>query len=99
MVRSELLDALATEYPGLRPDEIKRVADVFFDEIAQRLVDNGRVELREFGAFTTRTRNARAGRNPRTGEAVSVAAKRVLHFKPALALRARLLDDPALRSR
>ena len=47
MIRSELLAALATENPGLRPEEVARVVDVFFDEIAQRLAAGGRVELRE----------------------------------------------------
>ena len=70
MIRSELLQALAKENSGLRAEEVERVADVFFDEIAQRLAADGRVELRGFGAFSTRDRNPRRGRNPRTGEAV-----------------------------
>ena len=104
MIRSELVAALARENPGLRLeevekavgaffDEIERVADVFFDEIAQRLADDGRVELRGFGAFSTRERDSRKGRNPRTGEAVEVPAKRVPYFKPGKEMRARLNTD------
>ena len=93
MIRSELLQALAKENNGLRADEIERVADVFFDEIAQRLADDGRVELRGFGAFSTRERDSRRGRNPRTGEAVDVPAKRVPYFKPGKEMRARLNTD------
>ena len=90
MIRSELLQALAKENPGLRAEEIERVADVFFDEIGQRLADGGRVELRGFGAFSTREREPRKGRNPRTGDTVDVPGKRVPYFKPGKEMRARL---------
>ena len=90
MIRSELLQALAKENPGLRPDEIERVVDVFFDEIGHRLAQGGRVELRGFGAFSTREREPRKGRNPRTGETVEVPGKRVPYFKPGKEMRERL---------
>ena len=90
MIRSELLAALAKANPELRADDIERLVDVFFDEIAQRLAEGGRVELRGFGAFSTRERDPRKGRNPRTGEAVDVPAKRVPFFKPGKEMRARL---------
>jgi integration host factor subunit beta len=90
MIRSELVQALAQENPGLKPDEIEKAVSTFFDEIAGRLAKGGRVELRGFGAFSTRTREARKGRNPRTGEAVSVPGKRVPYFKPGKEMRARL---------
>ena len=93
MIRSELLLALAKENPGLRMEDIERVCDVFFDEIATRLASGGRVELRGFGAFSTREREARTGRNPRTGESVSVPGKRVPYFKPGKEMRARLNAD------
>ena len=93
MIRSELLQALAKDNAGLRAEEIERVADVFFDEIAQRLADSGRVELRGFGAFSTREREPRKGRNPRTGETVDVPGKRVPYFKPGKEMRARLNTD------
>jgi integration host factor subunit beta len=93
MIRSELLQALAKNNPELRADEIERVVDVFFDEISERLAKGGRVELRGFGAFSTRERDARQGRNPRTGESVSVPGKRVPYFKPGKEMRARLNAD------
>lgn len=93
MIRSELLQELARESPGLRAEEIERVVDVFFDEIAKRLAEGGRVELRGFGAFSTREREARKGRNPRTGEAVDVPDKRVPYFKPGKEMRQRLNAD------
>ncbi len=90
MIRSELLQALARENPELRAEEIERVVDIFFDEISDRLAKGGRVELRGFGAFSTREREARTGRNPRTGESVSVPGKKVPYFKPGKEMRARL---------
>jgi len=87
MIRSELLQKLASDNPELRAQEVEQVVDIFFDEIAQRLAEGGRVELRGFGAFSTREREARTGRNPRTGEAVDVPAKRVPYFKPGKEMR------------
>ena len=93
MIRSELLQALAADNSDLRPEEIEPVVSIFFDEIAKRLAEGGRVELRGFGAFSTRDREARTGRNPRTGEAVDVPAKRVPYFKPGKEMRERLNTD------
>ncbi|HSG32930.1 MAG TPA: integration host factor subunit beta [Sphingomonadaceae bacterium] len=90
MIRSELMQAVAADNPELRADEVEQVIDIFFDEIAARLAEGGRVELRGFGAFSTRERDARVGRNPRSGEAVSVPAKRVPYFKPGKEIRERL---------
>ena len=93
MIRSELLQKLANDNPELRAQEVEQVVDIFFDEIAQRLAEGGRVELRGFGAFSTREREARTGRNPRTGEAVDVPAKRVPYFKPGKEMRNALNGD------
>ena len=56
----------------------------------ERLAAGGRVEIRGFGAFSTRARDARTGRNPRTGETVDVEAQRVPYFKPGKEMRAKL---------
>lgn len=90
MIRSELLLALAKENPELRAEEVERVVDIFFDEISERLAQGGRVELRGFGAFSTREREARVGRNPRTGEHVEVEDKVVPFFKTGKEMRERL---------
>jgi integration host factor subunit beta len=92
MIRSELLQALHRDNPELRAEEVEQVVDIFFDEITERLCDGGRVELRGFGAFSTREREARQGRNPRTGETVEVPAKRVPYFKPGKEMRKRIND-------
>jgi len=90
MIRSELLQALCEDNPELRPEEVEQVVDIFFDEISARLADGGRVELRGFGTFSTRKRDARTGRNPRTGEPVKVVEKHVPYFKPGKDMRERL---------
>ena len=90
MIRSELVQRIAADHPDLTAREAEAVVTTFFDEIAGRLAADGRVELRGFGAFSTRARKGRAGRNPRTGEAVDVAAKRVPYFKPGKEMRERL---------
>jgi integration host factor subunit beta len=90
MIRSELLQALAKENPELRIEDVERALDTFFDEVCESLSEGGRVELRGFGAFSTRQRDARKGRNPRTGDAVHVPEKRVPYFKPGKEMRSRL---------
>ncbi|CAM3298662.1 MULTISPECIES: integration host factor subunit beta [Sphingomonas] len=90
MIRSELVQKIGQRNPGLNPREVELIVTIFFDEITKRLAGDGRVELRGFGAFSTRSRGARTGRNPRTGETVDVCAKRVPYFKPGKEMRARL---------
>jgi integration host factor subunit beta len=90
MIRSELVASVAESNPHLTMRDVERIVGTVFDEITSALADGRRVELRGFGAFSTRARDARTGRNPRTGTAVKVDAKRVPYFKPGKELRERL---------
>ena len=90
MIRSELVQKIAGENSDVRLEEVERIVDAFFDSIVDQLASGGRVELRGFGAFSTRQRDARTGRNPRTGEQVEVDAKKVPYFKPGKEVRERL---------
>jgi integration host factor subunit beta len=90
MIRSELVQKLCSDFPDLSQREVENVVSALFDSITEQLARGGRVELRGFGAFSTRQRDARTGRNPRTGEAVEVDAKRVPYFKPGKEMRERL---------
>ena len=90
MIRSELVQKLAEENPDLKHAEVEQIVEIFLNEITEKLAHGGRVELRGFGTFSTRAREARIGRNPRTGEPVKVEAKRVPHFKPGKEMRERL---------
>jgi integration host factor subunit beta len=81
---------IAADNPDLSSKDVERLVNSFFNAITEQLARGGRVELRGFGAFSTRQRKARVGRNPRTGDAVQVPAKRVPYFKPGKEMRERL---------
>ena len=93
MTRSELIAQLAASNPHLRQPDVELIIDTIFDEITAALARGDRVELRGFGAFSVRSRGARSGRNPRTGESVSGRAKHVPFFKSGKELRERLNAD------
>jgi integration host factor subunit beta len=90
MIRSELVQKIADQNPHLTVRDAERIVATILDSIADTLAAGGRVELRGFGAFSTRGRDGRTGRNPRTGDPVEVDAKRVPHFKAGKELRERL---------
>jgi integration host factor subunit beta len=86
MNRSDLI-AYLTRTQALPDSTARDIVHAIFDIMSKRLADGGRVELRGFGTFTTRSRKARDGRNPKSGEVVAVNAKRVPYFKPSRALQ------------
>ncbi|MDB2548394.1 integration host factor subunit beta [Paracoccaceae bacterium] len=90
MVRSELVQKLAEENPHLYQRDVERIVAAIFDEIIEAMARGDRVELRGFGAFSVKKRDYRMGRNPRTGETVSVEEKHVPFFKAGKLLRDRL---------
>ena len=90
MTRSELVELLADENPHLFHRDVERIVDTVFEEIIEAMARGDRVELRGFGAFSVKKRDARNGRNPRTGEAVDVDQKHVPFFKTGKLLRDRL---------
>jgi integration host factor subunit beta len=90
MTKSELIAALAEANPHLTGKDVETIVATIFDQISQALARGERVELRGFGAFTVKQRQARTGRNPRTGEAVPVDEKVVPFFKAGKELRSRV---------
>lgn len=90
MTKSELIQKLAEANPHLYQRDVERIVTTVFDEITEALANGDRVELRGFGAFSVKERGARVGRNPRTGESVSVAAKYIPYFKTGKQLREKL---------
>tara|TARA_B100001939_G_C16487616_1_gene424094 strand:- start:70 stop:354 length:285 start_codon:yes stop_codon:yes gene_type:complete len=90
MIRSELIQIIAEENPHLFQRDVERILNTVFEEITKAMENGERVELRGFGAFSVKQRDARVGRNPRTGEAVQVEAKNVPFFKTGKLLRDRL---------
>lgn len=90
MTRSELIKKLATRYPGMFLKDMHAIIDTIFDEIAQAMIDNRRVEIRGFGAFTVRQRKARTARNPRTNAVVKLTERLSPYFRAGKELRIRL---------
>ena len=95
MTKSELIARLAARNPHLYQRDVERIVATVFDEISKALAGGHRVELRGFGAFSVKKREPRTGRNPRTGEQVAVASKRVPYFKTGKDLRDRLNKEAA----
>jgi integration host factor subunit beta len=93
MIKSELVQAIATRNAHLYQRDVENIINAIFDEISEALAQGNRVELRGFGAFTVKNRAARTGRNPRTGESVTVDEKWVPFFKAGKELRERLNLD------
>ena len=90
MIRSELVQIIADENPHLFQRDVERIVNTVFDEITNALAKGERVVLRGFGAFSVKKRDARVGRNPRTGDSVKVDEKHVPFFKTGKLLRDRL---------
>lgn len=93
MIKSELIQLIAQQNPHLYHRDVERIINTIFDEIIVALSRGDRVELRGFGAFSVKSRNARQGRNPRTGDSVAVDAKRIPFFKTGKELRDRLNQE------
>ncbi len=98
MTKSELIAELAMANPHLRGQDVETIVATIFEEITYALARGERVELRGFGAFTVKHRDARTGRNPRTGAAVSVEEKTVPFFKAGKELRHRVNAGPPARA-
>ncbi len=90
MIRSELIQKIADENPHLYHRDVERIVNTIFEEVISAMARGDRVELRGFGAFSVKKRDARVGRNPRTGDAVEVEEKHVPFFKTGKLLRDRL---------
>ena len=90
MIRSELVLRIAAQNPHLYQRDVENVVSAILDTISDALARGDRVELRGFGAFSVKRRDARHGRNPRTGEAVSVCEKHIPVFKTGKDMRKRL---------
>jgi integration host factor subunit beta len=90
MIKSELVLKLAEKNPHLYQRDVENIVNAILDTIADALARGDRVELRGFGAFSVKKREARTGRNPRTGEAVAVSEKAIPVFKTGKEMRVRL---------
>lgn len=90
MIKSELVLRIAEQNPHLYQRDVENIVNAILEEITSALSRGDRVELRGFGAFSVKKREARVGRNPRTGETVDVDAKMIPVFKTGKEMRTRL---------
>jgi integration host factor subunit beta len=90
MIKSELVQQISAQNPHLYQRDVENIVNAILGEIVTALASGDRVELRGFGAFSVKNRPARTGRNPRTGEHVSVDKKAVPFFKTGKEMRERL---------
>jgi len=93
MIKSELVSRIAAQNPHLYQRDVENIVNTILDKITEALANGDRVELRGFGAFSVKARDARIGRNPRTGEKVAVDSKSVPFFKTGKEMRERLNPD------
>jgi len=92
MTKSELIQRLSKRYPHLYQRDIEVLVNTMFDEITKALAEGNRVELRGFGAFSVRSREARAARNPKNGAMVSVGSRSAIYFRTGKELRERITN-------
>jgi integration host factor subunit beta len=94
VTKQELIDAVGQHYPQLAGHIAEMVVNALFTGMTDALAKGERIEIRGFGSFFLTTRAARAGRNPRTGAAIAVTAKKVPRFRAGKTLRARIDGQP-----
>ena len=87
MTKSELIEKISEKVDGLSKKQTEVIIETIFESIKESLAKGGKVEIRGFGNFRLRSRNARKARNPKTGEAVNVPPKKVPYFKVGKELR------------
>ncbi|WP_456269527.1 integration host factor subunit beta [Kushneria sp. AK178] len=87
MTKSELIEQIAAQQSELSVKEVESAVRLILDDITETLAGGGRVEIRGFGSFSLHYREPRTGRNPKTGDPVSLSGKHVPHFKPGKELR------------
>ena len=90
LIKSQLIQNITDQNPHLYIKDVERIVNTIFSETKKSLAEGRRVELRGFGAFSSKKREERVGRNPRTGDSVKVEEKHVPFFKTGKNLRKRL---------
>ena len=90
MTKSELIQKITNKNSFLYQKDIYKIIDTLFNTVAKALKDGDRVELRGFGTFTTKLRNARIGRNPKTGDPVAIPKKKIPFFKMGKSMKERI---------
>ena len=90
MTKSELIDRLCMRYPQLRSQDVEEAVKLIIEKVCQSLEKGDRVEIRGFGSFSLHYREARTGRNPKTGDSVEVPSKSIPYCRAGKELRERV---------
>lgn len=93
MTKSDLIEKLANKMTHLPAKDVESATKEILEQMARTLESKDRIEIRGFGSFSLHYRAPRVGRNPKTGEAVSLTGKYVPHFKPGKELRERVNES------
>ena len=93
MIRSELIQVLSKKLPDLQPRDVELAVYCMIKQMTEALESGERIEIRDFGSFNLKIRQPRLARNPKTGEAVKMPSKSVVHFKPGKQLKDRVNDS------
>lgn len=93
MTKSELIEKLAADFPGIQVKDVEASVKEILEQMAATLASNERIEIRGFGSFSLHFRAPRVGRNPKTGDKVELDGKYVPHFKPGKGLRDRVKEN------
>jgi integration host factor subunit beta len=93
MTKSELIQLIDRKQTQISTQDLELAVNLILETLSYALVDNQRIEIRGFGAFTVRHRNPRIARNPKTGASVALPSRRAVHFKPGKELKENLLTS------
>jgi len=85
--KSEFIDVLVNKQPNLQVKQVQRAVNSIVEQLTHTLANGERIEIRGFGSFAVKQRDAHTGRNPKTGQALIIHEKRIIHFKPGQELR------------
>lgn len=93
ITKSELIDKVARQFEDFKKKDVERAVNVIFDSMKLALINDQRIEIRGLGTFKVKEREARQGRNPKSGEGVEIPNRKIPFFKAGRALKVRLNDD------
>ncbi len=93
MTKSELIDKVAEQFPEYKKKDVERAVNVIFDSMKQALINDHRIEIRGLGTFRVKERDARNGRNPKSGEGVDIPDRKIPFFKAGRALKLKINID------
>ena len=87
MTKADIVESVYERLGGFSKKEAAAIVETILDVMKEALADEGQVKISSFGTFSVRAKRQRTGRNPKTGAAIQIKARKVLTFKPSTVLR------------